>query len=240
MATTYEPADKAEAIAEGLIEQHHRHLKQARIVWLKTSAGQSKARVCNALLQHAFGLDSSGVFPAFVVVVTDVDWARHRKNRGALIDTLLCSMTRQSNADTGKDRWAIAKPDVSLFLGVVKRHGLSTTEELQVGKLIKDLPEQLALALDGDDQDEDEESAEEDDHSDWPEALAPPAHFGGRSEDPNFRNSPMSESDWTGGDETPAVAEDPTGNDDWETVTRPEVSPEDVSRIRSSVEAAAR
>lgn len=173
MATTYEPAVEATRIAQDLIERHHRHLEQARIVWLKTGTGQSRARACNALLAHAFGRDASGVFPAFCVVVTDADWfARKGAARVALIDTLLCSMTRQSNADTGKDRWAIAKPDVSLYLAVVKRHGLNTTEEQQVGKLIKDLPEQLALAMDSDDQDdednpngnqpwEDEEPAEE-------------------------------------------------------------------------------
>lgn len=158
MATTYEPAVEATRIAQDLIERHHRHLEKARIVWAKTSNGQSKARACNALLRFAFGKDASGVFPAFCVVVTDADWfARKGAARVALIDTLLCSMTRQSNADTGKDRWAIAKPDVSLYLAVVKRHGLNTTEEQQVGKLIKDLPEQLALAMDGDDQDDDED-----------------------------------------------------------------------------------
>lgn len=229
MATTYEPAVKAEELAEGLIESVHTHLKQARIIWLRTTNGQSKARLCGALLQHAFGKDQLGVFPAFVVVVTDVDWARHRKNRGALVDTLLCSMVRHQNADTGKDRWALAKPDVSLFLGVVKRHGLSTTEELQVGKLIKDLPEQLALAMDSDDQDEDEddgvtaedqafaddaEPADEPDHSDWPNA---PAVFG------DSRNGESA---------------DPTKDLDWDDATRPDVSPEALSRIRSSVEAA--
>lgn len=158
MATTYEPAVEATRIAQDLIERHHRHLEQARIVWLKTGTGQSRARACNALLAHAFGRDASGVFPAFCVVVTDADWfARKGAARVALIDTLLCSMTHQSNADTGKDRWAIAKPDVSLYLAVVKRHGLNTTEEQQVGKLIKDLPEQLALAMDGDDQVDDED-----------------------------------------------------------------------------------
>lgn len=211
MATTYSEATQAREIAEELIGVHHPHLAQARIVWLKTTNGDSKAKLCNALLQHAFGKDSSGVFPAFCVVVTDMDWARHRKSREALIDTLLCSMARQSNADTGKDRWALAKPDVSMFLAVVKRHGLNTTEELQVGKLIKDLPEQLALAMDNDDQD-DEEPPEEDDRSDWPEA---PAHFG-------------------------EPASDPTRDLDWEDATRPDVSPDDVSRIRGSVEAAAR
>lgn len=210
--TTYEPATRAEQFAEVLIDQHHQHLLQARIVWLRTTTGQSKARVCNALLQHAFGKDSSGVYPSFVVVVTQVDWARHRKRPAALIDALLCSMTRQNNADTGKDRWAIAKPDVSMFLAVVKRHGLSTTEEQQVGKMIKDLPEQMALPMDGDDQDDDEDPPEEDDRSDWPEA---PAHFG-------------------------PVLEGPTREEDWETATRPDVSPEALSRIRGSVESAAR
>jgi hypothetical protein len=241
MATTYEPADKAEAIAERLIEQHHRHLLQARTVWLRTTTGQSKARVCNALLQHAFGKDHVGVFPAFVVVVTDVDWARHRKSREALVDTLLCSMTRQSNVDTGKDRWAIAKPDVSLYLAVVKRHGLNTTEEMQVGRLIKDLPEQLALAMDGDDQDDDEDEGDEGDEvrPGWENAPQAPAVFGS-SGNGEYGNQPMSESDWTGKDETPAEVEDPTCDDSWEDATRPDVSPEALSRIRGSVEAGAR
>lgn len=155
MATTYSNDDQAEEIAKSLIAEHHRHLLQARIIWLKTTTGQSKARICNALLRHAFGKDASGVTPDFVVVVTDQDWYAHSKKRSALIDTLLCSMVKQSNADTGKERWALAKPDVSMYLAVVRRHGLSTTEEIQVGKLIKDLPEQLALVLDGDDQDDD-------------------------------------------------------------------------------------
>lgn len=157
MATTYEPATAAAEIAQPLIEQHHRHLEKARIVWLKTIKGQSKAKICNDLLRHAFGKDASGVTPDFVVVVTDVDWIAHRKSREALVDTLLCSMVKQSNADTGRDRWGLAKPDVSMFLAVVKRHGLNTTEEQQVGKLIKDLPEQLALAMDSDDPDDEDE-----------------------------------------------------------------------------------
>ena len=167
MATTYTDATDAWAIAQSLIAEHHRHLLQARIIWLKTSAGQSRARACNALLAHAFGKDASGVLPAFVVVVTDLDWfARKGAARVALIDTLLCSMTRQSNADTGKDRWAIAKPDVSLYLAVVKRHGLNTTEEQQVGKLIKDLPEQLALDMAQNDDSDD--GIDEDDQEDGP------------------------------------------------------------------------
>lgn len=167
MATTYRDATEAAAIAEMFIAEHHTHLKQARIIWLATTSGQSRARVCNALLQHAFGKDASGVFPAFCVVVTDTDWAAHRKTRGALIDTLLCSMDRQSNADTGKDRWALRKPDVSLYLAVVKRHGLNTTEEQQVGKLIKDLPEQLALDMAQDDDSDDSEGViAEDDQED--------------------------------------------------------------------------
>lgn len=170
MANTYRDATEAAAIAEMFIAEHHTHLKQARIIWLATTNGQSRARICNALLQHAFGKDASGVFPAFCVVVTDTDWAAHRKTRGALIDTLLCSMDRQSNADTGKDRWALRKPDVSLYLAVVKRHGLNTTEEQQVGKLIKDLPEQLALVLDGDDED-DSDQVDDDDDEDEPRAT---------------------------------------------------------------------
>jgi hypothetical protein len=219
MTTTYEPAVKAAEIALNLIERHHRHLEQARIVWLKTTTGQSKARVCNALLQHAFGKDSSGEFPAFCVVVTDVDWARHRKSREALVDTLLCSMTRQSNADTGKDRWAISKPDVSMFLGVVQRHGLNTTEELQVGRLIKDLPEQLALAMDGDDQDDDEDESDDGEPAaaGWENAPTAPAVFGSSAN---------------------GESADPTRDDSWEDATRPDVSPEALSKIRGSVEAA--
>lgn len=169
MATTYADATEAARIAQGLIELHHRHLEQARIVWLRTTKGQSKARICNDLLRHAFGKDASGVTPDFVVVVTDENWYRQSKNRAALIDTLLCSMVKQSNADTGKQRWALARPDVSLFLSVVKRHGLTTTEELQVGKLIKDLPEQLALDMVQDDADGDSDGlSDEDDQEDGP------------------------------------------------------------------------
>lgn len=210
MATTYSPATAAEEIATRLIAEHHRHLLQARICWLKTSAGQSKARACNALLQHAFGKDASGVYPVFCVVVTDADWYSRKGSgaREALVDTLLCSMTRQNNADTGKDRWAIAKPDVSLYLAVVKRHGLSTTEEQQVGKLIKDLPEQLALVLDSDDEDEGDDVLAEGDDED--------------------------RLDWTG---DPATVGPPDST--WEDVPRPDVSPEAISRIRGSVEAGA-
>lgn len=205
MATTYQTADQAEDIAQSLITEHHKHLQKARIIWLKTSAGQSKARATNALMRHLAGKDVEGITADFVVVVTDQDWYSRKGTgaREALVDTLLCSMTRQNNADTGKDRWAIAKPDVSLYLAVVKRHGLSTTEEQQVGKLIKDLPEQLALVLDSDDV---LAEGDDEDHSDWPEA---PATFGPP-------------------DET------------WEDATRPDVSPEALSRIRGSVEAGAR
>lgn len=180
MTTTYEPATAAEEIAEGLIGIHHHHLSRARIIWLKTTTGESKARLCNALLRHAFGMDASGVTPDFVVVVTDVDWLAHRKSREALVDTLLCSMVKQSNADTGKERWALAKPDVSMFLAVVKRHGLNTTEEQQVGKLIQDLPAQLTLDMAQDDEDQeltDDERAESDcatdDEDGWEDAPRP-------------------------------------------------------------------
>lgn len=216
MTTTYRDADAAKEIAERLIPEHHTHLKQARIVWLACNGGQSRARLCNSLLQHAFGKDSSGAFPAFVVTVSDQDWlARRRGNaREAFVDTLLSSMDRISNADTGKDRWAIAKPDVSLYLAVVKRHGLSTTEEQQVGKLIKDLPEQLAMEMDGD---EDESDDGEPVRDGWETAPSAPAVFG---------------------DSGNGESADPTREEDWETVTRPDVSPEALSRIRGSVEAA--
>lgn len=222
MATTYRDADAPREIAERLIPEKYPHLKHARIVWLATTNGTSDVKLCGSLLQHAFGKDSSGVYPAFVVVITDTDWlARKGRAREALVATQLARMDRQSNADTGKDRWAKKKPDASVFLSVVKEYGLSTTEEKQLGKLIKDLPEQLALAMDSDDEDEDDSviGDDEPDHSDWPEAPAPPAHFG---------SSANSES------------ADTTKDRDWDDATRPDVSPEALSRIRGSVVAAER
>lgn len=164
MANTYRDAEMAERIAQDLISQHHTHLINARIIWLASSGAQSKARVCPALLQHAFGKDASGVFPAFVVTISDSDWsARNADARRAFVDELLCSMGQETNQTSGVDKWIINRPDVSMFLSVIKRHGLQTTEQRQAGRIIKELPEQLALMLDADDEDSDQVNDEDED-----------------------------------------------------------------------------
>jgi hypothetical protein len=220
MATTYRDADIPERLAQPMIQNYHSHLADARIIWLFSTGTKSGASVCPGLLRHAFGRDASGITPDFVVIVAERDWqSRTPDARELFVDELLCSMGQETNQTSGADKYVINKPDVSLYLAAVKRHGLHTTEQRQVGRIILDLPQQLKLQIEDaalDTTDLDEDLAGEDDHSDWPEA---PAVFGssGNTED---------------GDTTKDL--------DWQDATRPDVSPEALSRIRGSVEAGAR
>lgn len=177
MANTYRPADIPEQLAQPLIQNHHSHLADARIKWLFSTGSQSKASVCPALLRYAFGKDASGITPDFVVVVADRDWSsRNPDARNAFVDELLCRMGQETNQSSGADKWIINKPDVSLFLAVVKRHGLQTTEQRQVGRIIQNLPEQLRLLIDDatqDTSDLDDDLAGEDDEESWETATRP-------------------------------------------------------------------
>lgn len=213
MATTYTFADDVEKIARPLMQHYHEHLADAVIFWVFSSGSQSKAMVSSSRLRFAYA--QSGDEPDFLVEIANDDWkARTPEGKALLVDELLCQMGQETNQTTKESKWIINKPDARIYFGALQRHGPQTTEQRQVARIFADLPEQLRMDLTAAPADDDVDGV----RPGWEDAP-----------NDNGYQSPQA-----------AAGDDPTRDESWAEVTRPDVSPEALSRIRSSVEAEAR
>lgn len=154
--TMIRPALPAQELAGPLIEEHHPHLANARILWLFTTAKRKKAnRVVLGtaarlgVLQRylSSGMESIDTGYDFMILLSDKHWAGLKPaQRLALVDHCLCrcgqreTVNRRTGATT--TTWCTLAPDVEEFSAVVERHGLWLNEQKA---FVKRAGRQLAL-----------------------------------------------------------------------------------------------
>lgn len=128
----YTPAPEVEAVARGLIRQHHPHLMTGvRIEYCfvtKTprSGGKEVWGTCRkiaGLHAHLAG-DGSGDDPFFCITITKPIWdVMDDRQRAALVDHELCHAWVDTDSD-GPAKLSTNPHDLEEFGCVVRRHGL--------------------------------------------------------------------------------------------------------------------
>lgn len=140
------PLPEAERIASDLILVHHKHLADARIDYLSTTAKRKKCdRVRLGSAQKIAGLTAyyakqSGQKYDFVIVISEGDWKwLPEAHRQALVDHELAHCWRQVD-DKGRERWTIRGHDVEEFTEIIARHGLWRREHQEMAHVMLQLP----------------------------------------------------------------------------------------------------
>lgn len=144
-------ADEAAEVGRELIEQYHRHLEDATIQYLFTSAKRTKAgRVvlgtaarANPILKY-FSSDKYGIGADFVLLFSLDEWfALNEAQRAALVDHELCHCSGEYDDNREQWTWSIRGHDVEEFAEVIERHGLWRRDLEQMASAI----DQLRLPL---------------------------------------------------------------------------------------------
>lgn len=143
------PADGPREVASDLIDEHHEHLQEARILWLFTSSKRSKGNrvvlgttnrttaLTRYLTARAARLEEKGGRTAvaaqqpadFIVQIEEKRWnTMLQTQRLAFIDSLLCRMQRRETVNQRSGQitktWTTVAPDVEEFSQVILRHGV--------------------------------------------------------------------------------------------------------------------
>lgn len=149
MGTTYRDADAAGAIAQDLIRDHHRHLRDSAIRYLLRTGGEwkkggkecwSSSTILSGATQHV----ASNV-DVILIVNAEVWEALRVPQRTALIDHELSHLEPQvtsagdivTNPATGRPLLRTVAHDVEEFAAVIERHGLWRPDLEMVGGIVR-------------------------------------------------------------------------------------------------------
>lgn len=148
--TVIRPALVAQELAVDLIEEHHDHLEEARLLWLFTTAKSTRGG--RAVLGSSKRLGALARFMSsgnesirsgydFVLQISEQEWQTLKDpQKLALVDSLLCrcQVREVENKQTGEvsKAWCTVSPDVEEFSAVILRHGLWLPELRTFGKAI--------------------------------------------------------------------------------------------------------
>lgn len=146
--TNIRPALEAQNLAGDVIERHHEHLVDARILWLFTTAKRKKAnrvvlgtaaRLGVVARYLSSGLESIDTGYDFMIMLSERQWTGLKPaQRVALVDHCLCrcgqrvTVNKRTGAETAT--WCTLAPDVEEFSAVVERHGLWLTAQQEFHK----------------------------------------------------------------------------------------------------------
>jgi len=171
--TSIRPAFDAQNLAVPLIDAHHEHLQQARILWLFTTSKRTRgghvtlgsASRSNPLQRFlSSGNESVQTGHDYIVLIDEGRWKRAlATQRAALVDHLLCRMVQRevANKRTGEitRSWGTVGPDIEEFSDVILRHGVWLPEQQVMAQAMREQGNTLRLKL-PDLQDEPDDVAE--------------------------------------------------------------------------------
>ena len=146
-------ADPVEHIANRLIQAHHSHLADAKILYLFTSAKRKKcdrvrlgsAQKLSGLLRYLSSGTAASVADGydFVVLIGSNEWrSLEEHQRMALVDHELSHCWRYEKVDrkgNTTDRWGLRGHDLEEFTDVVARHGLWRMEHKTMNRVMRQL-----------------------------------------------------------------------------------------------------
>lgn len=123
------PAPAAEALARPLIEEHHRHLLEVRLLFLFTNKKRLKhkkttlgtAQKLSAMLRYLSSGENTAIDEGvdFIILLGELEWAGLTDaQRRALVDHEL------AHCDGAPNAWRLRGHDVEEFAEVIQRHGL--------------------------------------------------------------------------------------------------------------------
>ena len=144
---TISRAYDVERIAQPLIDKHHTHLREARILYVFTSKDQKrngkivlgkavKMAEFQQFLSSGDSFDTAEGYELVVMIAWNCWGALNVAQRQALVDHELCHFERNEK-DTG---WAIRGHDVEEFTEVIARHGLWLADVQQFVETAQQLP----------------------------------------------------------------------------------------------------
>lgn len=153
MSADFDWAEEAEELAQPIIEQHHRHLVNARVLFVFTDeAMKSNGRRVLAKASKVTGFarflsEATDEEPDFVgnrrpadfrILISKPYWDEMGEDkRIALLDHELCHLVRRD------DKWALREHTVEEFAEIVERHGLWKSDLEAFGRTVQ----QLSLPL---------------------------------------------------------------------------------------------
>ena len=129
----YDPESNVEPIARQLIEAHHDHLEEARILFLFRDPAAKKgdritlgtASLMTAKENAILTMGRKMAPYDFKIVLSHVDWMfADEPKRIALIDHELCHCTEVEDDKTGEKSFKLTGHDLEEFNVIVERHGL--------------------------------------------------------------------------------------------------------------------
>ena len=137
----YSSAPEVQELAAKLINDHHSHLTEARIVYLfrngkwakkgKTMLGQAKLAAEDARFIGQYD---------FVVIINMIAWNNASAAvREALVDHELSHCECETDR-AGNKKWNIADHDVQEFVSIVRRHGLWADDLARLAKAAAEGP----------------------------------------------------------------------------------------------------
>lgn len=146
-------AGDVRAIGKRRIEAHHAHLKDARILYLFTTANRTKggrtvlgtAQKANPLVRYlsmeAYNEEEGA---DFIILVGINQWLLlDEKQQEALVDHELCHCDADFD-DDGAPLWKLRGHDVEEFREIIERHGFWKPDLEEFGQVVQ---QQLALPL---------------------------------------------------------------------------------------------
>jgi hypothetical protein len=158
MAATIVLAPEARRLATKLIEQYHKLLRNATILYLfsdqkPTKAGRpimartKKTSPLERFLGQSFSEgDDAGV--DYVVIFYAEEWGKLTPaQRLALVDHELCHMTVEYDEDTDEPSWGLQGHDLEEFRAVVQRHGLWQPDIEEFAATVQQLSLQLEVPV---------------------------------------------------------------------------------------------
>jgi hypothetical protein len=132
MAATITQAPQVKKIAERLIPQHHKHLKDATIVYLFTDGARKKngkivlgTAKKTSPMEHFLSQRDTAEGANFILLFGIEEWrGLSEAQRIALVDHELMHCDVTYNEETGEQSWTIRAHDIEEFTDIVARHGL--------------------------------------------------------------------------------------------------------------------
>lgn len=144
-ATVITRAHEVERIAQPIIEEHHRHLRGARILYLFTTQARkhhtktvlATAQKLSALQRYLSSEDeTSDEGHDFLILVGAEEWAElGAPQRRALVDHELMHCWLNE-----KGEWTLRAHDVEEFADIIARHGLWKSDVRTFAAVVQQLP----------------------------------------------------------------------------------------------------
>lgn len=136
----FDKAPEVQLVARDIIEAHHRHLVEAKMLYLfrfgtwkvnrKIRGGS--AEKCSGKIKFLTGAD-------FIITINGECWPHmDTKTQCALVDHELCHCGKGDNDADGNPTWYIEPHTVEDFAAVIRRHGLWGEDIMKIAKAMKD------------------------------------------------------------------------------------------------------